>query len=544
MLTLGVFVILAGQVQREPLAPDDLREVEIAREMYLGGDYVIPHLAGKPFVEKPSGFSAAVAAAYHAAGGPSVVAARAVSVFFALMSLAAVFLLGRCVLGSEGGALAALLLALSARFCRTAHEVLLDNALVASLACALLFAWFAVSAADPREKRRAYSAASFALGVSFLFKGFVGPALFGAGIVTYLSLSRRFGELRHALGPSSAIAFLAPVALWIVPFVRSASPDLQWEFFVANHVGRFAWAYDSHSRPFYFYLVDLWQEWLPWSPLLPFALASFWRRRREPETQPAVFFFAMALGPFVFLSCSQAKDSIYLLPAYPAFALWLAWCCERFLRDASSRWASPAMAAVGAFSSLWALAALGATAYLHGPASTVAAAALVFGLATAWIAGQWRYWQPEGGRRVLLGTAALLALGWILWFTGPIATWETARFSYRAQVEAMLRAARGREFLLYQPNDGLRGGVSFFGNRTALEIDDPDALVRRLLASPDAVLLVREWDDGPVIPDDLARVARDFGVAFYAEARTPCSLSTKLILLRAERQGLVPAANG
>ena len=39
-------VMLIGQVGRELVVPDDLREVELAREMYNGGDYIVPHLAG------------------------------------------------------------------------------------------------------------------------------------------------------------------------------------------------------------------------------------------------------------------------------------------------------------------------------------------------------------------------------------------------------------------------------------------------------------------------------------------------------------------
>ena len=70
-LLASVIVILIGQAGRELLSPDDLREVEVAREMYVAGDYVIPHLAGLPFVEKPSGFQAVVAAVYNLIGGPS-----------------------------------------------------------------------------------------------------------------------------------------------------------------------------------------------------------------------------------------------------------------------------------------------------------------------------------------------------------------------------------------------------------------------------------------------------------------------------------------
>ena len=131
LLMVSMFIILIGQAGRELLPPDDLREVEIAREVSEGGDYIIPHLAGLPFVEKPSGFPAVVATIFKVIGGPSADAARFTAAAFALTSITAVFLLGWQIVGVEGGAFAAAILVLSQRFCRTAHEVLLDNALTA-----------------------------------------------------------------------------------------------------------------------------------------------------------------------------------------------------------------------------------------------------------------------------------------------------------------------------------------------------------------------------------------------------------------------------
>ncbi len=50
-----------GQVGRELLPPDELRAAEVAREMLENGNYIVPHLAGLPFVEKPPGFQAMIA---------------------------------------------------------------------------------------------------------------------------------------------------------------------------------------------------------------------------------------------------------------------------------------------------------------------------------------------------------------------------------------------------------------------------------------------------------------------------------------------------
>jgi len=200
--------VLVGQWGRELLPPDDLREAEIGREMWLAGDYLTGQFDGLPFVDKPPGFYAVEALAYAAGGAATENTARIVSAGFAILTLFAVFLLGKRAASAETAGLAVALLAVSSRFSRTAHSVLLDNALSTSFAFAMLFLWVGLTAEDSRAKQRAYAASGFSLGISFLFKGFVGPALFAAGLAGYLVATRRFAPLRHALRPLPIAAFL------------------------------------------------------------------------------------------------------------------------------------------------------------------------------------------------------------------------------------------------------------------------------------------------------------------------------------------------
>ncbi len=477
--------VVVGQIGRELLPPDDLREAEIGREMWASGDYVVPRLAGLPFVEKPPGFQAVVASAFAWTGGPSTAAARAVAAGFALLTLLAVFALGEDALGVEGGGLAVAFLGLSQRFCRTAHTVLLDNALTAALAFALWFVWRGLGERDARAKERAYTGAGLALGISFLFKGFVGPVLFGAGALAYLATTRRFGELRAALRPLPIAAFLLPVLLWVVPFVARASPDLVRAFFITNHWGRAALGYASNVRPFYFYALDLWPAFLPAAALLPFAAFSAFRKRRTARGEAGLFFLSFAAGPLLLLSLSKAKDSVYALPVYPALALLVATFCEEKLR-VPGRWAKPIASAAGLLAACASSVAIVATVYLGGFSwsAACAMAALAFLSIVALRLGR-------GGdlRSLVAASAGMVALGWILWFSGPLAKNEVGRRSIRGPVEAALATAGDRTVLLFNPSDGLRGAASFWRNRTTEEVRDPESFVRRLLEDPSAVAL-------------------------------------------------------
>jgi len=530
LLLVAAVPVVVGQLGRDLLPPDDLREAEVAREMWSGGDYVVPRLSGLPFVEKPPGFSALVASAYAWTGGPTTAGARAVAAGSALLTLVAVFLLGKSALGVEGAGLAVALLGFSSRFCRTAHTVLLDNALTAAFAFALLFVWRGLVEQNARVKERNYAAAGFALGVSFLFKGFVGPVLFGAGALVYLAATRRFGELRAALRPLPLVAFLVPVLAWVVPFVARATPDQLREFFINNHWGRASAGYASNVRPLYFYAVDLWQAFLPSAALLPFAAFAALRKRRARGAAPeaALFFLSFAAGPFLVLSLSKAKDSVYALPIFPALALFVANWCEETMRLRGRHLPHGSRAAVLVAAGVAAL-AIGATVYLGGFSWSVVGssmALILFAISALWLV------RRGDLRSSWAASACLVALSWALWFTGPLAENEIARRTIRAPVEAALAIAGDRTVLLFDPSDGLRGASSFWRNRTAEEVPQPEAFVQRLLEDPNAVGLFHSRARDPLL-DYVRSAFSQQGAEPVVEAVIPAGHNRVVSLWRA-----------
>ncbi len=529
LLLASATIILVGQVGRELLRPDDLREVEVAREMLESGDFVVPQFGGLPFVEKPSGFPAIVAMAYSITGGPSAAVARLTTAGFALATLAAVFLLGKRVMGVEEGALAVASLAISSRFCRAAHGIHIDNALASASAFVLLFTWVALEAEVPRSKGRAYSAAGLMLGVSFLIKGFVGPALLGTGLLSYLLLSRRFSELRYILRPLPVIAFFVPVLVWVVPFVMRASPSLINAFFIQNHFGRFLHAFESNRRPFYYYFLDIWPAFAPVSLLLPASVWVAWKSRRISACRHGVFFLAFAMAPVVLLSFSQAKDSIYLLPAYPALALLVTWAIK-FVWAEPGNWTRILANVMATAGILAAGAAVVANGILGAPPLLVLKASIVAACcATVCVLALCR----RDLRWVGVSIISLFALTWVLWFTDPIADQEVSKRSLRQPVEEVIRLADSRELLLYYPGDGLCGAVSFYRNRTASVVNNPPKFVSRLVEDPSKVAAILQSRTGSGLPAQIIDAAQSAGVVLRIEADVDFGRG-HLLLIRAD----------
>ncbi|HME72157.1 MAG TPA: glycosyltransferase family 39 protein [Myxococcota bacterium] len=531
ILVLGLAAalsVLVGQWDRELLPPDDLREAEIGREMWLGGDYLTAQFDGLPFVDKPPGFYAVEALAYASSGGATENTARIVSAAFAILTLVAVFLLGKRAANAEAAGLAVALLAFSSRFSRTAHSVLLDNALTTAVAFAMLFLWVGLKMEDARAKQWAYAACGFSLGISFLFKGFVGPALFAAGVVSYLVATRRFAELRHALRPLPIAAFLLPVLLWMVPFVARASPERLHTFFIDNHWGRAFGHFASNVRPVSFYALDIWIAFLPGALLLPFAAFSALRNRHAPEGEAPIFFLSFAVAPLVLLSVSKQKDSVYALPAYPALALLVAVWCERGLQRAG-RWAPLGVGIAILTLAAAAAGAIIATALFGGLSwRVVAASALLSGILLFAL----RILREGALRGATAIGACIAALAWTLFFTGPLAAHEIARRTIRGPVEAALVVAGNRPVLLYDPSDGIRGAASFWHHQTAEEVSEASALVRRLLQDDGSLALLHRLRTDP-IPLEVRRAAEQLHAQLIVEGSFPCWENRVVTVFRA-----------
>jgi hypothetical protein len=122
------------------LDPDEGRNGEIAREMMFSNDYLVPHLDGLPYLDKPVVYFVAAAAAMEVLG-PTERAARLPAWMFTLVSLVLVGRWARRRWGVEAGWLAAVALATMPLVSGYSRTVIFDSALAACVAAAVLSLW-------------------------------------------------------------------------------------------------------------------------------------------------------------------------------------------------------------------------------------------------------------------------------------------------------------------------------------------------------------------------------------------------------------------
>ncbi|MCX6348313.1 MAG: glycosyltransferase family 39 protein [Candidatus Aureabacteria bacterium] len=161
VIVLCLLPLLFGVHGHQPWTPDKPREAEIARGMAEDGPWLIPHLAGRPFVEKPPLYYWAATLMVRAAGGTvaAATAVRMVSAWSAAATLLLLWIVGRSILGARRAVIALVILATSYGFVLAAHWINLDPLLMFLVAAAVLLFFQGVErGADGdglRDQRRA-----------------------------------------------------------------------------------------------------------------------------------------------------------------------------------------------------------------------------------------------------------------------------------------------------------------------------------------------------------------------------------------------------
>lgn len=323
---IGVALAATLMLSRGVWAPDEARYAEVAREMKVSGEWLIPHLNGETYTEKPPLFFALVRLCAFASDSIPEWSAKLPSLIAALGTLLVLGWLADRMVGGSAGWVAPLLLATTAKFLWQAQFGQIDGVLT-FLAVAQIALGYALS--ESLVGRASGITGMIGLGVlGVLAKGAAGCVLPWSVLLLFAVLRRDRGGLRrmalHWIVPGVAVA----VAGWLV----AAGMDTGWEYprtlLVHQTFRRFVDPW-HHLRPWYYYLGILLADGMPYALLLvPLGIAT-WRARlhREPA---ALLGFAWLAAYLLIFSLSAGKRSVYMLPTYPAVALLVAWGAERW----------------------------------------------------------------------------------------------------------------------------------------------------------------------------------------------------------------------
>ena len=291
------------------LDPDEGRNAEVAREMAQSNDYVVPHLDGLPYLDKPIVYFAAAAAVMEVAG-PTETAARLPAYLATLATIALLVAFTRRRWGDDAGWIAGLAYATMVLPLAYARTAIFDSTLTLCTTGAVLWFW------DERPV-----AAWSALAVGALTKGPIALAIPLLALVAHALLTG--APLRRLFPWRGLVAFAAIVLPWFGA-VAVRHPDFPHYVFVRETLERMTTRGFHRTAPFWYYLPILPLAAFPW--IVP-ALArvkhwrAAWEARGAPAAREPLLLACWVIVPLLFLSLNQSKLPQYVLPLIPAFAL-------------------------------------------------------------------------------------------------------------------------------------------------------------------------------------------------------------------------------
>lgn len=323
---------------RPMFAPDEIRYMEIPREMIETGDYVAPRLNGVRYFEKP------VLGYWLTAGailvfGEEPFAGRLPAALATLISALAVFFLARRITGRSDVAIysAGAFLTIPIVF-GVGTTCILDAPFACFVTLTIVLFHFALDASKERRTGACLlwlAGTGIAAGLAFLTKGFLAFALPVMTYLPYLLWERRWKEML-LLPWIPLVAALAVIAPWAIA-VHAEEPDYWRYFLIEEHFSRFFGNEDGrqHPEPFYYFAIVFVCGLGQWLLTLPAVVAGYSKSAfRESWFR---FLLCWCFGPLFFLSLSTGKLPTYILPCFAPAAILLAIGLFRFLNSESRR---------------------------------------------------------------------------------------------------------------------------------------------------------------------------------------------------------------
>jgi 4-amino-4-deoxy-L-arabinose transferase-like glycosyltransferase len=492
-LAVAALLFLPWLGARDLWNPNEPIYGQAVREMASAADWLVPTVRGQVFAEKPILYYWIALAASSVTGAVDETSLRLPSVLAALLLVAMTWALVRPYAGTRRATLASLLLSSTYMVWWGARTAQMD-VLVAATTVGALFP-LSRTVDFGLSPWKGWALTGVACGLGVLAKGPIAIVCPGIAFAAYLATTGRLLGRRSALRPlpmlAGAAAFCAVLAPWLVALASRGRLAMLEEMFLRQNLTRFVAAWD-HRQPFWYYGVHVWAGMVPWSLLLPAAVAL--PERSDSERRLDRLAWCWLLGVVLFLSLSQSKRNDYLLPVAAAVAVLASAPLGRWLTGGLVRWRAVWVTGVHVFLAVGLLGAAYALAQVAPRKAPVLAGAgplagglLLVGATILLVALVLR--RRRGAALAVWGSVAafyLVAAGSLL----PTAdAFKSAQPFSRELSERVPASQPIASYRFWQ----WRAGYAFYTDRTFDSLQSPDELRAWASLPGPRWLLVEEW---------------------------------------------------
>jgi 4-amino-4-deoxy-L-arabinose transferase-like glycosyltransferase len=309
---------------RHLVPSDEGRYAEMAREMFVTGDWITPRYNGYKYFEKPplQTWANALTFAWFGIGEWQA------RLYTALTGFAGVLLLGYTgarVFNGVTGFCAAVVLATAPYWNLMGHFDTLDMGLSFWMQLTLCSLLLAQRPNLPTREVRLWMWLCWAgMALALLSKGLVGLILPGAVLVLYSLIARDWALWRRLYIGSGLIVFFVIATPWFV-LVQMRNPEFLNFFFIVQQFQRYLTPEQNRPGPIYYFVPVLIVGFLPWLSVCFQSVRHALKVPRQPNGfAPVTLLMVWTVFIFLFFSASHSKLLSYTLPIAPSIALLIA----------------------------------------------------------------------------------------------------------------------------------------------------------------------------------------------------------------------------
>ena len=473
LLALLCFTWLAtGLIGHDPWKPDEVYAFGIIYHILHSGDWLVPTLAGEPFLDKPPLFymTSAFFAKLLSPLLPLHDGARVASGLYVGLALVFTGLTGRELFGKDQGWAAAIILMGCLGMLINAHLMSTDLGMLTG--SAMMLYGYALSA---RKPVLAGLLLGTGLGIGFMTKGFIAPVLFLLISIALLSFSA-WRTRRYFTSLALALLFAAPwLSIWpVLLFQRSPILFMEWAWH--SNIGNWLeYSREANTASFVFYFKML--PWFAW-PALPIALWAIWDTRKkvlqQRENQLLLVSFVVTLAS---LSLVPYSEEIFALPMLLPISLLATMALPRVRRGAANALDRFGIITFGIIAILlwwgWEGLIVGNNTRIsrwlrayqseYVPAFDLLSFSIALAATIIWIVFVWRVGRSI--RRSVINWAAGVTLLWVLLMTLWL-PWLDFNKSYRSMVASLAAALPEKHGCIASRylGDGQKAMLEYFGS--------------------------------------------------------------------------------
>ncbi|MBW1846933.1 MAG: glycosyltransferase family 39 protein [Deltaproteobacteria bacterium] len=306
--------------------PDEPRYLQVAWEMVQAKAYLVPVFNGELYAHKPPLFFWLTILMSKISAFET--ASRYVSALMSLGTIFLTYLIGKRYGGKKIGFVAALILMTSGFFLWLTGTGNIDT----TLTFLTTLSFYSFIQYGENKKWLWIFLAYLSCGVGILAKGPVALLIPWLTFLAWTIYKSHFKKeevpyIHLVWGPFIAIGI---AALWMIPACIAGGETYTRELLFTHNIGRTVKSF-AHQSPWYYYILNFTGIFAPWS--LVFLAAMFGiKKELKEDDEPLSFYLTWFFTTFLFFSMFSGKRGQYLLPAYPAFSLFLANIVNRWDR--------------------------------------------------------------------------------------------------------------------------------------------------------------------------------------------------------------------